>query len=179
MRWIWAALAALAFAGGASGQVLWTGISAGTSWTWQAPTAPGSNFLHSTEGAPSLFVAFPIDNDTLFRLRAADLPYVPVINGEGWPGKVRAYTAGVDYIFPGVFGQALFSAGLGSYSLQLQATNPPPGAEQTKFGFYFGIGEWFQLTLRSRVTLELTMNRAAFDDHPVIVAANLGLAFAF
>jgi hypothetical protein len=179
MRWMCAALVGVASAGVASGQVLWAGVSVGTSWTWQAPTAPDTNFLHSTDAAPSLFVAFPIDNDTLFRLRAADLPYVPVIDGMGWPGKMRAYTAGVDYLFTGIFGQALISAGLGSYSLQLQARTPPPGAEQTKFGWYFGVGEWLQLSRRSRVTVELTMDRTSMATHPIVVAANLGVAFSF
>ena len=179
MRWMCAALVAVASAGVASGQVLWAGISAGTSWTWQGPTAPNTDFLHSSDMAPSAFVAFPINDDTLLRLRAADLPYVPVFDGVAWPGKLRAYNVGVDYIFADVFGQSVLSVGLGSYSLQLKAKTPPPGAEQTRFGWYFGVGEWFQLTRRSRVTLELTMNRAEFVDHPVVLAANLGLAVAF
>ena len=63
----------------------WAGVAAGTSWEWQAPTAPDQNFLHSTEGAPSAFVAFPVDEDTLVRLQACDLPHDPVIGGVGWP----------------------------------------------------------------------------------------------
>lgn len=179
MRWMCAALVAAAGVNAASGQILWAGVSAGTSWTWNAPTAPETNFLHSSDTTPSVFVAFTVDNDTLFRLRAADLPYVPVIDGVGWPGKLRGYTAGIDYTFPGVFGDALLSAGLGAYNLRLQAKQPPPGVEQTKFGWYFGIGEWFQLTHRSRVTVELTMDRVSMTGNPVVVAANLGLAFCF
>lgn len=179
MRWMCAALVAAVSVSAASGQVLWAGVSAGTSWTWKAPTAPDTNFLHSSDIAASIFVAFTVDKDTLFRLRAAELPYVPVIDGVGWPGKLRGYTAGVYYAFPGVFGDALLSAGLGAYNLRLQAKQPPPGVEQTKFGWYFGVGEWFQLTHRSRVTVELTMDRVSMTGNPVIVAANLGLAFCF
>ena len=46
------------------------------------------------------------------------------IDGVGWPGKLRAYTVGVDYFFEGIFGQFLISGGLGDYDLELQAQAP-------------------------------------------------------
>jgi len=179
MRWMCATLLALAGATTASGQVLWAGLAAGTSWTWQAPTAPDQNFLHSSNGAPSAFLAFPLDEDTLVRLQAADLPFEPVIDGVGWPGKLRAYTVGLDYAFKGVFGQFLISGGLGSYGLRLQAQHPPAAVEERKFGWYLGVGEWFQLTQRWRVTAEVKMHRAQNLGNPIVVAATAGLAFAF
>jgi hypothetical protein len=179
MRWMCASLLALASASAASGQILWAGVAAGTSWTWQAPTAPDQNFLRGSGGAPAAFLAFPLEKDTLVRLQAADLPYEPVFDGVGWPGRLRAYTVGIDYMFDGIFGQALVSAGLGSYSLKLQAQQPPAGIEQTKFGWYFGVGEWFQISRRFRVTAEVKMHRSSQSDRPIVVAATAGLAFAF
>jgi hypothetical protein len=179
MRWAICALAVLACAGAASGQVLWAGLAAGTSWEWQAPTAPNQNFLHSTEGAPSAFVAFPIDEDTLLRLQACDLPHEPVIGGAGWPGHLRAYTVGIDYLFSDDLGHYLFSGGLGAYHLSLQAKHPPAGVEQSKFGWYLGVGQWFTLSRRSRVTAELTMHHTSHADTPTVVAITAGLAFAF
>ena len=143
MRWMCATLLALAGASTASGQVLWAGLAAGTSWTWQAPTAPDQNFLHSSNGAPSAFLAFPLDEDTLVRL------------------------------------QFLISGGLGSYGLELQAQHPPAAVEERKFGWYLGVGEWFQLTQRWRVTAEVKMHRSQNLGNPIVVAATAGLAFAF
>jgi hypothetical protein len=179
MRWMCATLVALASASVASGQILWAGLAAGTSWTWQAPTAPNQNFLHSSDGAPAGFLAVPVNPDTMVRFQVADLPFEPVYDGVGWPGKLRAYTVGVDYVFAGVLGQFLISGGLGDYSLELQAQTPPPGVEQWKFGWYVGVGEWFSLSRRWRLTAEVTMHRTENYQNPVIVAATAGLAFSF
>ncbi|MBZ5587638.1 MAG: hypothetical protein LAO05_03675 [Acidobacteriia bacterium] len=179
MRWTCAALLALGVASAASGQVAWLGASWGTSWEWQAPSAPGTNFLHSSDAAPSVFVAFPMRESTLFRLKAAELPYTEVINGVGWPGRLRAYTAGIDYLMPGTFGQAILSAGLGSYQLDLKAKNPPAAYEESKFGWYFSVSEWFTVTRRSRATVELVMNRTEHAQKPMIFTANVGLAFGW
>jgi hypothetical protein len=179
MRWMCVTVLTLAGASAASGQVLWAGVAAGTSWEWQAPTAPEQNFLHSSDGAPSAFVAFPVDADTFVRLQASDLPHEVVISGLGWPGRLRAYTVGVDYFFPDAFGRAVMSAGLGSYDLNLKAKHAPPGVEESKFGWYFGVGEWFELTRRSRVTVEVRMHRSSHADGPIIVAATAGLAVSF
>ena len=179
MRWTLAALLVLACAGAASGQVLWVGAAAGTSWEWQAPTAPNQNFLHSTEGAPSAFVAVPLDEDTLLRLQACDLPHQAVIDGVGWPGRLRGYTVGVDYLFSNTFGHYLFSGGIGAYRLRLQAKHPPAGVEQSKFGWYAGVGQWFDLSRRARVTADLTMHHTSHPDTPTFVAVTAGLAFSF
>lgn len=179
MRWTCAALLALGTASAASGQVAWLGASWGGSWEWQAPSAPSTNFLHSSDGAPAVFLALPLSHDTLFRLKAAELPHIRVIDGVDWPGRYRAYTAGIDYLMPGTFGQASVSAGLGSYRLELKAKNAPAGFNDSKLGWYVGVGEWFTLTRRTRVTAEITMNRTQHDDRPTIFTANMGLAFGW
>jgi len=179
MRWMCATLMALASASVASGQILWAGLAGGTSWTWQAPTAPNQNFLHNAGDASAAFLALPLDEDTLVRLQVADVPYEPVYDGVGWPGKLRGYTVGVDYIFKGTFGQVLISGGIGDYSLELQAKNPPDGVEQWSFGWYFGVGEWFQLSRRWRLTAEVKMHRTQNYGNPIVVTATAGLAFAF
>ena len=179
MRWTCAALLALGVASAANGQVAWVGASWGASWEWQAPSSPNTNFLHSSDGAPAAFVAFPISNGTLFRLQAADLPHVTVIDGVGWPARYRAYTAGIDYLIDDTFGTSLLSAGVGSYNLDLKARRPPVGVEETKLGWYLGLGEWFSLTRRSRVTAEFAMHRTQHAERPQIFTANLGLAFSW
>ncbi|MGD1147376.1 MAG: hypothetical protein ABR961_05465 [Thermoanaerobaculaceae bacterium] len=179
MRWTCAVLLALGVASAASGQVVWVGVSWGASWEWQSASAPGTNFLHSSDGAPSAFVAFPISDDTLFRLKAADLPHIEVINGEGWPGRYHAYTAGIDYLMGGTFGQTVLSAGIGSYRLDLQAKNPPAGYNDSKLGGYAGVGEWFPLTRRTRLTAEIAVNSTQHADKPIIFTANVGLAFGW
>ena len=177
MRWTCAALLALGTASAASGQVAWVGASWGASWEWQARSAPNTNFLHSSDGAPAAFLALLLTDDTLFRVKAAELPHIKVINGVSWPGRYRAYTAGIDYLMSGTFGQSFLSAGLGSYQLELKAKNPPAGLNDSKLGWYVGVGEWFPLTRRTRVTAEIVMNRTQHDERPTIFTANVGLAF--
>ncbi|HYB24540.1 MAG TPA: hypothetical protein VED41_12130 [Solirubrobacteraceae bacterium] len=180
MRWIGLiALVSLAAAMPASAQVLWVGVADGTSWDWQPATAPGQNFLHNDQQAPSIFVAFPISGDTLFRLRAANVPHDVEINGASWPGKLRAYTAGIDYLFPGTFGEGMLSGGFGSYRQSLQASSPPTGYADTKVGWYLGVGEWFMLTRRTRVTGEVTMNYTPFQGGTTVFVASVGLAAFF
>ncbi len=67
--------------------------------------------------------------------------------------------------------------GSGSYKLDLKAKNPPAGVEETKLGWYLGLGEWFGLTPRTRVTVEIAMHRTQHLERPQIVTANLGLAW--
>jgi hypothetical protein len=179
MRWMCVTLVALSGAAAADGQVLWAGLATGTSWTWQAPTAPNQNFLHNSDKAPAAFVAIPVNPDTLVRFQVADLPFTPVYDSVGWPGKLRAYTVGVDYMFRGVLGEFHFTGGLGDYHLDLKAQQPPPGVENWAFGWYLGVGEWFQLSRRWRVTAEATMHRSQNYSQPVVVSATLGLAVLF
>ena len=175
MRWIGVALLALGTASAASAQVAWVGASWGTSWEWQAPSSPDTNFLHSSDGAPAVFVAFPIDDSTLFRVQAADLPHVTMIDGVGWPGHYRAYTAGIDYLMDGSFGRSVVSAGFGSYDFNLKAKQPPAGYEESKLGWYVGVGEWFSVTRWTWVTAEIRMNRTQHPERPQIFTANVGL----
>ena len=180
MRWIGAMVLAAgtaSTASTASAQIVWVGASWGTSWEWQAPTSPNKDFLHSSDGAPSAFVAFPIDHSTLFRLQAANLPHVTVINGVGWPGHYRAYTAGIDYLIDDPFGRSLFSAGFGSYTFNLKAQRPPAGYQDTKFGWYVGVGEWFNLMRNLWATAEVRMNRTQHAERPQLFTANIGLAY--
>ncbi len=177
MRWTCAALLAIGTATAASGQVAWVGASWGASWEWQASSAPDTNFLHSSDGAPAVFVALPLDDDTFFRVKAAELPHIRVIDGVNWPGRFRGYTAGIDYLMTGTFGQSVFSAGLGSYRFEFKAKNSPAGYNDSKLGWYVGVGEWFPLSRRTRLTAEIAMNRTQHDEKPTIFTANVGLAF--
>ncbi len=176
MRWIGAAVLSLGVASAASAQLAWLGGSWGGAWEWHAPSAPDQDFLHSSEGVPTLFVALPLSDDTLWRFSAAELPHTAVVDGAAWPGKFRAYTTGIDYFLGGSFGQSIFSAGLGSYNYRLQAKQPPPDIEGSKFGWYFGLGEWIGLTRRTRITIDVTAHHTEHSDHPTILTANLGFA---
>ena len=179
MRWMCAALCALGTASAANAQTAWVGASWGTSWEWKAASAPGTNFLHSSDGAPAAFFALRLDEDILFRLKAAEIPHAKMIDGVAWGGRYRAYTAGVDYIMNGTFGDAVVSGGLGSYQFEFKARNYPQGTNDSKFGWYVGVGEWFALTKRSRVTAEITMNRTQHAERPTLYTANVGLAIGF
>lgn len=180
MRWIGAvALLAVATAMPASGQLVWGGIADGTSWEWQAKTAPGDNFTNSKSSAPAAFVAFPVSENTLFRISAADVPHDVLYGGVAWTGVLHAYTVGTSYLLPGTFGQAVLSAGFGSYHQHLIARRPPPGFDQTKLGWYLGAGEWFPLTWRTRVTAEITMHKTPHQGGTTVFTATAGLAAWF
>jgi len=179
MRWTCAAVLALGVASAASGQVAWWGASWGAAWEWHAASAPDRSFLHSSDGAPAAFLALPLNDDTLFRLKAAEIPHVKVVIGSKYPGRYLAYTAGIDYLMNGTFGQAVFSAGVGSYKFSVTGRRKLPGFEDTKLGWYLGVGEWFTLTRRTRITAEIAMNRTQHDDRPTIVTANAGIAFGW
>ncbi len=179
MRWTVAAVLALGVASAASGQVAWVGASWGASWEWQSAAAPDRSFYHSSEAAPAAFLAFPLEEDTLLRIRAAELPHVKVIDGVAWEGRYRALTAGIDYFLGGGLGKSVFSAGVGSYKLELKARQAPAGLDESKLGWYVGVGEWFVLSRHTRITAEVAMNRTQHDDRPTIVTANLGLAFGW
>jgi hypothetical protein len=172
-----AAVAVVVWAGAAQAQVYWVGASWGTSWEMAPASAPDTNLLHSSDGAPALFAALPLNEDTLMRVRVGDLPHAALYGGMGWPGRLRSYTIGVDYLFRSVFGQTLLSGGFGSYDLYLKARTPPPGVEGSRFGWYLGVSEWLILTRRTRLTLELTGHQTQHDGHPKFLAFNVGLAF--
>lgn len=173
------AVVVLTMAAAANAQVAWVGAGFGTSWEHEPQTAPGTTWLHRTAGAPAVFVAFPLDDDTHVRINAARVPYDVLDQGAVLDGSFRAVTAGVDYFFPGTFGRFMFGGGMGQYTVDLAARHPAEGVEQSYFGWYVSTGEWFPLTRRSRVTVELTMHRPSSPGHPTLVTAVAGLALGF
>jgi hypothetical protein len=179
MRRISLVVAALLFAGAAQAQILWIGAGAGTTWSYEPDTAPNETFLHSGTTAPMVFAAVPLNDDTLLRLRAQTLPVDTLYNGEAWPGKVQAITLGVDYFLEDHLGEAVLSAGFGRYQLDLQAQQPPEGLEDAKFGWYVSVGQWFAITRRSRVTLDITVDRCTVPNDPILFSLNAALAFSF
>ena len=76
-------------------------------------------------------------------------------------------------------GEVIFSAGLGGYELTVDKGVAPADTESTDFGYYVGVGDWFMLNRRPRLTGELTMNRSENFGKPVLVTASIGLAFSF
>jgi hypothetical protein len=95
-------------AGLAQGQVLWIGAGSGTSWEWQAPTAAGQTWLHGSDQAPNVWLALPLSEGTLLRLRAADMPHDMRLLTGTVGGTLRSYTLGIDYTVPDSIGDASF-----------------------------------------------------------------------
>jgi len=165
-------------AGAAQAQVLWLGAGTGTSWEWQPQTAPDTKFYHASDQAPTGFVALPLESDTLLRLTVADVQHGVQLDTGAVAGKLRSYTLGVDYFVPGVIGDARFAAGFGAYEFRPKY-GLHPELKERKFGWYFGVGEWFTLSNRTRFTVDLTMHRTGNLGDPVVVALTAGLALAF
>ena len=162
----------------AGAQVMWVGAGTGTSWEWQADTAPDTDFLHASDLAPSGFFALVIDEDTLLRFQVGDMQHDLRVGAADVPAKLRSYTVGVDYTMSGVLGTALFSAGLGAYEVRPKG-EAHDDLKESKFGWYLGVGEWFTLTRRTRLTADLTMHRTSNQSQPVFVAFRAGLALSF
>ncbi|MEW6336525.1 MAG: hypothetical protein ACOY3Y_05480 [Acidobacteriota bacterium] len=179
MRAVLAAVLFVFAATTAGAQIVWVGAEAGTTWEYEADTAPDKTFHYADTVSPSGFVGLKIGNDVALRLRYLDVPHDVVSGGEAWPGKVRAWTIGVDYFFPGIVGKAHYSAGVGSYRLDLEAAQPPEGIEDTTFGWYLAVGEWFRVGRRLQATMELTMDRSSLEGTPVTLGVWAGLAFGF
>lgn len=179
MRWLCAATLALVAAVAADAQVLWVGAGAGTSWEFNPDARPTRTFTHASTVTPSVFVAFPISYGTLFRLRGIDIPHEVTVTGVRGDSRLRGMTAGVDYFTGGIFGEAVFSAGIGSYKLQPEGSHAPAALGGWEFGWYVGVGEWFPLSARLRATLELSLNRTGHQGEPTIGTATAGLALAF
>lgn len=172
-------LVALLWAGAAGAQTYWLGAGAGTSWEYEADTAPGHTLLHGNGVAPSVFAALALNDDTLIRLRGFRLPRETSSGGMAWPGHLRGLTLGVDYLMTGGIGTAVISGGLGAYRLDLDARTPPPGIEQTRLGWYLGIGEWFTITRHLQAILEVTYDRTSHVGTPQMLTATGGLACTF
>jgi hypothetical protein len=170
-------LAAVLVAGAAQAQIVWVGAGYGAGWEYKPDTEPGTTWLRGDGDATTIFVGVPIDDDVVVRVAVADVPYQAPFEGEAWPGRFRAYTLGVDYMFTGTFGRSLLSAGAGQYNFRAQAQQPPEDLETKDFGWYVGVGEWFPLTRRSVVSVELTMHRPDTNAKPVLVTGMVGVSF--
>ena len=163
----------------ANAQAVWVGAGLGTSWEYEPQTVTNTTWLHRTANAPTIFAAFPMDQDAQVRISASDVPYDALHDGLVFDGKFRALTAGVDYFFAGAFGRFVFGGGIGDYKLDLAAKQPPAGVEKSYFGWYLSTGEWFQLTRRSRIIVEITMHRPSSPGHPSLFTAVAGVALGF
>jgi opacity protein-like surface antigen len=179
MRSFLTAAAVLLIATGAHAQVVWVGAEGGVSWEYKPDTRPGKTWLQGNDNAYSVFAGFPVDDETVVRVAAFAIPHDTLYNGETWQGTFRAYTIGVDYFVEDWFGRAVFSAGLGQYTLHTVAENPPSGLEKGNFGWYVGVGEWFGLGRRSRIIAELAMHRPESRGRPVLVTAMAGFTITF
>ena len=73
-RFLIVAVALLSF-GVAQGQVLWIGAGSGTSWEYQSKVANSPTWTHGSDPTPTGWLAFPLSEGTLLRLRVADMPY--------------------------------------------------------------------------------------------------------
>jgi hypothetical protein len=179
MRRLWCVvLVSLVWAGVAQAQVLWVGAGGGGTWEGGSPTNPDAQFTPHSGASPALFLGLPIDSDTMLRFRAAELEHPCQFVNTTLGGSIRAYTVGVDYFVPGVFGEATFSAGFGAYQQVLEGKGNRE-LETTKFGWYFGVGEWFQLTRRSRIAAEITYHRSDHFDKPILLTPTLSLVISF
>jgi len=163
----------------ARGQNLFLGGGAGAVWERQAPVAPGKEWFHPHRPAYLGFAAVPVDEDTRLRLEWVELPRDVVWAGEAWEARLVGWTLGVDYLLPGVWGQALFAAGLGSYRLDLAAQAPPAGLEDSRFGWYAKVGEWFPLTRRLTLALEVAYHRTNHPGSPQLVVGSGALVVRF
>lgn len=179
MRWLVVVGVLLAVVGTAQAQVAWVGASAGTSWEYKADSATDRTWKHRNDPVPQVFVAMPLEDATLVRLRVAEIPYELRLPTGHATCTLRSYTLGVDYMIDSVLGEAVFSAGVGGYRLVVDKGVAPSEFQTTKFGYYVGAGEWYALTKRLRLTAEVTLHRTENAGTPSIVTATAGLAFSF
>ncbi len=165
------AVVASGLAPAAQAQVGWLGVAGGTSWTWNGDS---SALVRADDAALGVLVGVSLDKDAVLRLRGVELPM-----GDVSGATMRGVALGVDYFFPGVLGEALFSAGLGGYRLNLpEPLRGEPDHGRWKLGFYLGVGEWFALSRRTRLTVEVTWDRSRHAGTPSMLTAMAGLAFA-
>jgi hypothetical protein len=180
MRRCWCAvLVSLLWVGVSTAQELvWVGAGAGGTWEFNSPVSPGTNLTRHSGASPAVFVALPITDDTLFRVRAAELEHPVQFVNTTLDGSIRAYTVGVDYFMQGVFGKASFSGGVGAYQ-QVLETSGYKELAVTKVGWYVGIGEWFELTRRTRIVAEVTYHRSDHFDKPNLLTPTVSFAVSF
>ncbi len=164
---------------GVNAQVLTVGAAGGATWELHAEAGGERTFLRGDDLASAVFVGFHIDEMTLLRLQVRDLPRTAVVDGTPWEARIRAYTVGVDYFFRGVFGEAVFSGGIGAYGQDMAGEHEPSDVATSEFGWYLGVGEWFPLSNRAAVTVEVTMDRTDHAGSPELLTGTVGLAFRF
>jgi hypothetical protein len=177
---VWGAvLLGLAVVTTAEAQVLTVGAAGTITMEINPASRPGASTLSNNTITPSLFIGFPIEKDTIIRLQVVDLPHEQVVGNQVIDSRLRGVTVGVDYLMVSTFGRAVFSGGLGGYKLNLQGSNPPPGVESWDFGWYVGIGEWFPMSRRTQLTMELSYHNTTHSDKPQILSLAVGLAYTF
>lgn len=169
----------VAAAGVAEAQVIWVTAGAGTSFEISPTSEPDETWLHRGDVVPSLSLGLSVNEDLHVRLRATELPYDAPAAGQVWPARFGAVTVGADYFFKGVLGRAVFTGGIGWYDLNLKAQVPPPDVEEGNFGWYLGVGEWFEITSRVKGLLELTLDNPGSEGNPMLLTATLGVAVTF
>jgi len=172
-------LLGLAFAGAAEAQVITLGAGGTITTEINPASRPGHSTLSNNSITPTVFIGFPISDDTMVRLRMVELPHEQVVGSDVLDSRLRGVTIGVDYLLVSDFGRTAFSGGLGGYKLELKGANPPPGIESWDFGWYLGVGEWFPMTKSSKLTVELAYHNTSHSDKPQILSLSLGLAFTF
>lgn len=158
-------------------QALYLGAGLGAVWERNAPVAPQKEWFHSDRPATTLFAALPVEEGTLIRLERLDLPRDVVWQAETWEARLAGWTLGVDYLLPGIWGEALVAAGVGAYRLDLAARVPPRGLEDTRFGWYVKIGEWFSLSKRWVFAAEVAYHRTNHSGQPQLLTASGALVF--
>jgi len=168
-----------AAAGAAEAQVIWVTAGAGTTFEINPVTEPDETWVHHGDVVPSFSLGLSVNEDLHVRLRATELPYDAPYGGEAWPARIGAVTVGADYFFKGVLGRAVITGGLGWYDLNLKAQTPPSGVEEGNFGWYVGMGEWFEITSRVKGVLELILDNPGSEGNPMLLTATLGVAVTF
>jgi hypothetical protein len=159
-------------------KVLWLGGSGTITTEINPASRPGQSTLSNNTITPSFFVGFPILDDTIVRLSTIQLPHEELVGTDVYKTRLDGVTIGVDYLLLSFFGRTLFSGGLGSYNLKVQGGSPPPGIEGWDFGWYVGVGEWFPMSKKIQLTMNLNYNTTAHNARPQIVSFSLGLAFS-
>ncbi len=162
-------VAVVGVASSAAAQVAWLGAAGGASWMWDGTR---SALVRGDNPALSVFAAIPLDRDAVLRLRGAELSL-----GDRDGSTMRTLGLGVDYFFPGVVGDALVSAGIGGYRLDVPPSKAGESADGAwELGWYLGIGEWFALSRHVRLTVEVSWERTRHSGTPTMVAAMAGIA---
>ncbi|MGC8915703.1 MAG: hypothetical protein ACP5NF_01835 [Thermoanaerobaculum sp.] len=166
-------------AASAWGQTVYLGAGVGAVWERHAPVAPGKEWFHSDRTGESAFLALPVEEGTAFRVERVDLPRDVRWGGGRWEARLAGWTAGIDYFLPGVWGKALVAGGLGAYRLDLAARTPPEGLEDTRFGWYLKVGEWFSVTRRLTFAAEVAYHRTNHRGQPQLLTASGLLVLKF